>query len=183
MSGQFTIRFKSLYESANIAQKNNGLSWYRQAYDYACELSRETDCSIMHACAVLSALSPNNKWTQNKRDARKFLINPALDTKVCTFTGQRDKAIRTLFCDNIDDIKTILAGKKTIAFFENIYFHDTSENVTVDIWVLRAAKIAPEKQVQYYDILRDSIKRLAKSYNIKPHQFQAVVWNTIRESK
>jgi hypothetical protein len=74
-----------------------GLSWYRDAMEYAKYLSVEFNVSRKVAAGVISALSPNNKWERNKIDAFTVLqaVRDGQDpgsVSVCTYGANKRKA-------------------------------------------------------------------------------------------
>ena len=180
MKTSIVRKFAALYSSASEAQKAVGVAWYESAHETAQSLAIKHGIPLFQSAGVLAALSPNNKWERNKIDADLFIASPHESTKVCTFLGQREKAALILQCETEEEVEYFLSGKKTIAFFQNILHCKTSDNVTVDLWIMRAAELPEEKGSIHYDAIRRIIRRLAKRAQISPLQYQAVIWNTIR---
>lgn len=174
-------RLEQIYLSANFQQINDGAHWYREAYEHAQKLAREFKLPIFKVVGVIAALSPNNKWERNLIDARAFLSAPSLETKVCTFLLQRKKALGILKARSSSDVRTILSGRKTISFFDNIFRYNVAHKVTIDLWMYRMSEM--RKTHKNYEIISQAVINLSAKHNLLPHQFQAIVWSVVRPSK
>lgn len=161
--------------------------------------SAESNCASV-AVAVISALSPLNKWAQNKIDAEnvfaayeanetaaKFLdVETLADTvKVCTFNKNKMRAFR-IIDENAPEI--VQTSRKTRAFHCNI-LNPKSDCVTIDFHALSiacgyqftAASQPPVADSLYLDIqaaYRDAARELNKGRRAKllPYQVQAITW-------
>jgi len=170
-----------LFNQTNGENLDNGMTWYKDANIYAKTLAKDFDIPLNKVIGVMAALSPNNKWDRNKIDTRKFLEEPSLDTKVCTFTNQRIKAMYIYHGTGCEDsILGILNGVKTCNFFSNILNHKTCDRVTVDMWAFRS--VGTEEKLKNVPLVTQAYQELATELNIVPHQLQAVVWGVIRGS-
>lgn len=172
------IKFIELFNESTTEQRHLGLNWYLRANGAAKRISKLTGVSIPKVCGVISALSPNNKWERNLFDAELFINNPSLETKVCTYTANRVKALKILGTPNDSDIINILGGTKTKSFYSNI-LNKNSETVTVDLWMYRAAELSMSDK--NYKLISGVITELAAMVNLKPYQVQAVLWGVIRD--
>ena len=168
--------------------KNEKRDWYFIVNDYCNFLSLAYNVPLIKVAAIMSALSPNNKFDQNCKDLERFLLSGGL-SKASTYQSQRDKAYTILHMENYceDSIKNILGqGLKTRSFFENIYRPETSDAVTVDLWQIRWAKklnIIPMEGTltqKRYKKIAARVKKYAKKLDIMPHQFQAITWANLR---
>lgn len=167
------------FNNANEEEKSNGLTWYHRAYNECLLLSQVFELPLNKVVGVLSALSPRNKWKQNLYDTWSFLEAPSLDTKVCTFKGQREKALRILGgTGETQEILKILGGQKTQNFFSNIRFYGESQAVTVDVWAYRSVNLEPSKK--NFKLTELAYKQVAQDLDLMPHQVQAVVWGVVR---
>jgi hypothetical protein len=90
-------------ESANDEQVQNGKNWYNDAKSFVEFNSTVYDIDAYTIATVVSCLSPNNKWEQNKKDAIATLYffknNPFAkvetylkEVKCCTYKANRKKA-------------------------------------------------------------------------------------------
>ena len=106
--------------------------WYQEAKDFAATLNT----SHSKAIGVIAALSPVKTWSQNKVCAESF-INGGSSYHMKQF---EDKAARILASDGSDEaILTILNGRKISAFYLNIKYPQSGQNVTIDRHALSIA--------------------------------------------
>lgn len=162
-------------------------NWYFEVNDYCKTISEIYNIPLIKVAGILSALSPNTTFQQNVKSTENFLKTKG-KCKVTTFHGQKKKALKILKSSNnitIEEVKYILGSKKdsalkTKAFFDNIYRPYTSEEVTVDLWMIRWAKIEGTLTPKRYRQVSDKIREIAKDINLKPHQVQAGIWVDIR---
>ena len=184
---------------ASAADIESGISWYQRAYELSVRLIHTYDgLRLGQAIGVIAALSPNNKWGRNCRDAETMIrlwhqgLDPRL-AKVCTYNTNKDKAARILELESVDTevIQEILSGQKVVAFYRCISgFQDT---VCVDghaFAVFMGERIATTQTPKIGKALYAAITRsyiLASERSIKtcgvkltPYQVQAVTWVTYR---
>ena len=181
MQRRIENRLQELFEKASITQYMHGLDWYSLVYTKAERLAEKYELPLFKVIGVLAALSPNNKWERNLKDADLFLATPSLETKVCTFKNQRIKALAILQAEDSGQVERILHGRKTISFFQNIMNHDTSKLVTVDLWMFRIAELPHKKQ--NYEVISKAVSNVSKKNDVLPHQLQAIVWTVVRPNK
>jgi hypothetical protein len=174
-------KLETIFLRATHDQIKTGVEWYKDAYIAAQKLAKEFDIPIFKVAGVIAALSPNNKWERNLYDTRLFLQSPSLETKVCTFMGQRRKALMILNCKSSSGVRLILSGRKTVSFFDNITKHDVPHKVTVDLWMYRMAEL--KQSHKNYEIISQAVIELSEKHKVLPHQFQAIVWSVVRPNK
>jgi effector-binding domain-containing protein len=163
-------------------EQQHSSNWYFEVNDYCKTVAETYDVPLIKVAGIMSALSPNTTFNQNIRSLEAFLRTGG-DCKVSTFNGQKRKALKILASsDNItvEEIKTILGGLKTQSFFDNIFRPEISEDVTIDLWMIRWAGIEGSLTPKRYKNVSNKIKDLAKSLNLLPHQVQAKIWVDIR---
>lgn len=174
-------KIAKLFNATTQENYDNGMTWYHDAHKVAADLSKKHGISKRRVIGIMAALSPNNKWARNKIDTDKFLSRPSLDTKVCTFKNQRQKALDIYYGKGtVKAIEKTLNGVKTKNFFNNIMFYDTSESVTVDMWAFRSVGV--EEKLKNVPLVTQAYREVANDLNIQPHQLQAVVWGVVRGS-
>ena len=181
MNRQVKLETKILHHFSQSDTLNTelALSWYERAHNECLLLSQVFEIPLNKVVGVVSALSPNNKWNQNLKDAWNFLDAPSIQTKVCTFKNQRRKALDILDSDGSDEsILGILKGAKTSNFYKNIRYYRDSQAVTVDTWAYRSVGLKPS--VKNFKATELAYKNVAKELNLMPHQVQAVVWCVVR---
>jgi hypothetical protein len=162
-------------------------NWYFEINDYCKTLSEVYNMPLIKVAGMMSALSPNNTVRLNCISLEKFLRYNG-NCKVTTFNGQKEKALTILRSDDnitVEEVKTILSpkkdgGLKTKAFFDNIYRPETSEEVTVDLWMIRWAKMEGGITAKKYRTIAQKVKDMAEKIGCLPHQLQAKIWVDIR---
>lgn len=187
-----------MYMQATPIDLQEGTVWYNNAHKICKEISDKYMISLSQVVGVVSALSPNNKWDRNIIDAEQVIRAYCLGydyPKVCTFNGQKDKAITILECDidSSDNICAILKGNKTIAFFRGIFTDGKCDEITVDghafnIWrgMYTSLNEVPAISNKLYKTVSDCYKDAAKTINdienktYSAAQIQAITWVTHR---
>ena len=133
---------------------------------------------------VISALSPQNRWGQNKIDAENLIKafvsgEPLNNVKTSTFNANKQKAI------NILNLQSVKWGNKTNSFWRNICLQ--GDTVTIDLWHLRAIKTGKIENHfktltdKKYKLIEYATLKLAKKYSLKGYQLQAIIWQSIRQ--
>lgn len=177
-----------VYRQATMDEYKRGTEWYDDAKAQAQAVSDQHGVSLHVVVGVIAALSPNNKWDRNLKDASNmiavFLRGDPIDVcKPCTYTKMRDKAWSILeqMPEDDDGVMTILNGQKIVSFFCNIMGHD---NCTIDG---HAYNIAKGKRVTLtnnetgmgkaeYQRMQTAYYRAAKRIGLKVYELQAITW-------
>ena len=182
------------FYAATPVDIQEGTVWYTNAHAICVALSDKYNLPLSTVVGVVSALSPNNKWDRNILDAENIIrayVGEYDYPKVCTFTGNKDKAITILECeiDSSDNICAILKGNKTIAFFRGIYTNGQCDEITVDghafnIWrgMYTSLNEVPAISNKLYKAVSDAYKEAAETINEQTKsdwsasQIQAITW-------
>ena len=132
-----TKNILSTYYKANQQDLIDGEVWYNNGHAICSMIANTYGLSVDTVAGVVSALSPNNKWDRNIIDAENMIRAYLFEIeypKVCTFGGQRDKAIMMLEnnYDNPKNIARVLNGNKTIAFYKGLATGGKCDEITVD---------------------------------------------------
>jgi len=185
---KYRSNLRTWYNRATKDEIKQGLVWYKDAMDFAKQLSTDYGVRGEVAAGVISALSPNNRWERNKYDAVQVLMAvrdnvPMDEVKVCTYDANKAKA----FAIAKGDRKILTSSPKTYAFARNVGEND-SDFVTIDKWHLRACQTSSKKSKtcresvtpKQYRIIQEETVKVAKEMGVKAYQFQAIVWVTIR---
>ncbi len=188
----------AMYMQASPVDTQEGTVWYNNAHQICKGLSDKYKLPLSTVVGVVSALSPNNKWDRNIMDAENIIrayVGEYDYPKVCTFTGNKDKAITILECeiDSSDNICAILKGNKTIAFFRGILTDGQCDEITVDghafnIWrgMYTSLNEVPAISNKLYKTVSDAYKQAAETINnlegtnYSAAQIQAITWVTHR---
>ena len=156
--------------------------WYFRVNEYCVTLSDTYSVPLIKVAGIMSALSPNNTFASNVKSLEAFLRTKG-NCKVSTYNSQKIKAL-TIYNSpdtiTIEEVKAILGGLKTMAFFDNMLRPETSQDVTIDLWMIRHFGIKGSLTPKRYKDASNKIKDLAKSLNLLPHQVQAKLWVDIR---
>jgi len=185
---------EALFKGASDTEKIEGGNWYKEANTYAHHLSDlfgiDSPCKV---AGIISALSPAVNWERNKVDAHNFIAlainDDAMSGNYGTYKNNVWKALEIFNLDRAtkSNVGTILRGKtgyKTESFFYNIYDLDSQE-VTIDRHAIKGANNVYEggsvalTEKRYRDSEK-AYQKVAKKYNLKPYQVQAIVWVTYR---
>lgn len=177
-----------VYRQATHQEHERGTKWYADAKAQAQEIANLHDVPLRIVVGVIAALSPNNKWDRNLKDASNmiavFLRGDPVDVcKPCTYTKMRDKAWSVIEQMPQDDVSVmkVLNGQKIVSFFSNIMGHD---NCTIDG---HAYNIAKGKRVTLtdnetgmgkaeYQKMQAAYYRAAKRIGLKVYELQAITW-------
>jgi hypothetical protein len=172
------------YIKASEQDLIEGMSWYENANSFCKRLSVTYQFPVVKVAAVVSLLSPRNRWEKNKVDAENLFLayrngeNPH-HVKVSTFNGNRSKAVAIIL--GKEDM-IMPNGPKTKAFFKNIM--GSSDTVTIDTHAYSIAcgerKIAPTISRPLYRKIEAQYIETADLLGIKPYQVQACTWVTFR---
>ncbi len=167
------------YRSATPDQYAAGVDWYPHARRIAGELAEETGVTLETAAGVLAALSPQNAWEKNVRDAREAC---RAGTAKGLHTGAQTR--------KADDILSglhpvdVLRGTKETSFFHNIVNPTGADHVTIDrhahdIAVGRRFGDADRglSSARRYANLALAYRRAAAVLGEAPVTVQAVTWN------
>ena len=184
----------------------HGIAWYAEAYEQCRIMADRYDLPIYIVAGVVAALSPNNRWSTNVTNAYD-LINAwhnddtPDNVSVCTYNAMKLKAWSILrempdrYEENdtliVDEVKTILNGKKIVCFYENIMGDDTC---TIDgharnIAYNERVNLTDNKTsigVKEYANLQDAYRIAASRCRVngrrlKAYELQAITWVTWRK--
>ncbi len=175
-------------EQASEAARENGMSWYDDAYKWSMFKADQYDVEVDVVAAIISALSPRNEWSRNLHDTDKLLMcyergddGPEL-VKSATFGKNVMKAWRVR---HTGDASLVMTSPKTRAFVDNITW-PKSQEVTVDTWAYRIAEgdlQLPAKGLneKRYQVYAEAYKNAAAKVELRPCELQAITWVEARD--
>ncbi len=175
------------HELATETEVTGGLTWYTEAHDLCVDLSERTGYPVLNIAGVVAALSPQTSWELNKVYVVRFLADK-LDARANT-TANKKKALACLSAGNTGDVKRILNGNKTKAFFFNIAFPEVHGIATVDrhavaICLQRPEKVKALPPVQLtdnqYNFFEDCYNSASEKLGVNSLELQAITWVTYR---
>ena len=187
---QYVRNILKTYRIATVEDVANGVEWYDRAKRMAAWIAKETGIQEATVIGVMAALSPNNRWERNCKDAlsmcQAWINGDSLDDfKVSCYNAMKQKAWSILQDDLQDDasILTRLNGQKIRSFYSNIRGLD---EVTIDGHALNIARGKREGLTsdktnmgkKQYRELQAAYVTAAKRVRVKPHVLQAITWTT-----
>ena len=193
----------SVYNLATEAQKIENARWYEIAYSDCAQIGETFGIDTKTSVAVCAVLSSNNSWNRNLIDLVKVLsaynsgqlteLTEAYQTTdkraysalaVGTYSPNIEKAYRILRGDF-----SALRGIKVEAFFNNIYFPESSV-VTIDFHAYSIAtgiryttKNVPTIKSKDNARLQEAYITASDRLGILPKQLQAITWVIWRQIK
>ena len=181
---------QAIYQLATATERANGAAWYPVAHCVALELADRYEVSECQAIGVIAALSPRNKWERNVHDAEALIAafkaggaEQARLTKVCTFSSNKEKAIRVLLTidPTADEVRAILSGPKLKEFFTCILGLHGEVCIDGHAFCIWAGERTGLKDVPSIGVkLRRQIKAdyafAARDLDISPAALQAITW-------
>lgn len=178
----------AMYRKATPEERAAGIAWYRNARQAGEDIAERHGVSLRVAVGIMAALSPNNKWERNVKDA-DLLIGAYINgdhvesVAVCTYNKMRAKAWAILDAMPEDDQHMIrlLNGQKIVSFFCNIMGHDTC---TIDGHALNIARgervnLSDNRTnigKKLYAELQDAYTVAGHAGKLKAYEMQAVTW-------
>lgn len=180
------------YLLATTGELKEGLRWYKDANDYCRELAGRFNITLQQAAGIIAVFSPQAGWTENKRYAVSFLINPKIILRSLIQVKKAKKILTLTSETDIYNAQTVAdAAFKTKSFFLNILNPDVATDVTIDrhaiavciqhpdnVYALDASYAKPTKG--QYDFFQTCYMKAAAELDILPHQLQAITWLTYR---
>jgi hypothetical protein len=190
------------YHLASEQERIQGLQWYPKAYTAALALSAAHQVSAITVAGVIAALSPNNAWKRNLTDAEALIgtyhrdgAYTASQLKVCTYGVNLQKALTILKLTNptIEDVATVLHGRKVSSFFRCILGSHTDVCVDGHAYSIWAGQTIPTSKTPkisprlYEQIARDYTQATTLIHSrtpshelLSPVALQAITWVTHR---
>jgi hypothetical protein len=188
----FKSNIEKIAELAHSTDYVEGEKWYRDARLFCYKVSKQYGLSFRKTCAILSALSPRNRWERNKIDCENLVAyltgNTVNEPSCATYGAMVQKAVNIFHSktDSIESMLKLLNGPKIKAFFLNIYDFN-SDCVTVDSWIqlialgeYLAVDKRPSLKKTDYVLIENLIKEIASTKKVKPPVMQAVLWIAFR---
>ena len=180
----------AVFFAATDLEKINGAQWYNVAQNASGAMAERYGISLETVAGVVAALSPNNRWERNLRDADNLIsaytlggLDDALIVKTSTYGKNKAKALAIL--QGAEPLEA-LGGLKVRAFYGCIIGKNA---VCVDghayaIWrgerisTSSTPKISPKL---YCSIVADYVKATDTINSVlggqyKPFQIQAITW-------
>ncbi len=185
-----TLKLTEWEKSVDFDSFREGILWYKEAQAFCKQLNEKYDINLYVCAAVLSCLSPNNKWHRNKIDAEGVILafingfGPD-NIKVSTYNRNKLKAFRILNGELITE-----SSPKTHAFAMNVG-RLSPEHITIDKWHIRACLCGVEEgkvdcsesiTIKQYRRVEQITSKVAQKLGLKGYEFQAMIWVEIKKA-
>lgn len=204
MPKAYTQNILRVYDQSSHEEIMAGINWYSLARQQCQQLADTYGLPLDTVVCVVAALSPNNRWTRNIRDAELLIQTyqsglPIDNAKVCTYRAMRQKAWNILAStgNQLSDRPRVvdrsstprvlakLKGQKITNFAECILGEDTC---VIDG---HAYNIAHGKRLgltdgsitlgkRLYGELQHRYRRAASLRGLLTFEMQAITWTTWR---
>jgi hypothetical protein len=181
---------ETVFKSIRRGEINENKNWYKKANLYAQYLSNEFMVDFNKVCAVISALSPACNWVQNKKDAKAMIVCYVHDLDYADFNfstyGANVAKVWNILNykgnDLLNKFFSLKTGAKTFNFYLNILNPKNENFVTIDrhaISIYHGSKRFRGKKItqKQYSIIANAYINTAKSLNLLPCEFQAILWS------
>lgn len=168
----------SYYAEATDEQIIDGLNWYPNAYNIACEIANFYGRSTTEVAEVMALMSPRARWQTNIDFTIKFYYNYTLGyRRNVGLKKQTAKAYRYL-----DTGISTINGPKVKSFCNSIL--GSEDDVCIDMWALRVIFSDPNFKKTFkigtYVIAQDIYRVVAKELPVTSVELQAITWGVIR---
>tara|TARA_R100001509_G_scaffold2170_1_gene1811 strand:+ start:1176 stop:1793 length:618 start_codon:yes stop_codon:yes gene_type:complete len=181
-----------VYRDADKTQHAEGLLWYSDAQKAAHDIAIKYGIAVYIVVAVIAALSPNNKWSRNVRNADAligaFIRGDGIDSvKVSTYHAMKRKAWDILVArPDYDGAKAMLKGQKITSFFCDIMgeFNVTIDGHARNIAYGERVGLTDDRSnigVREYRALQAAYEAAAERLGLMPYQLQAITWRVWRD--
>jgi len=181
-----------VYRDVSKTQHSEGLLWYSDAQKAAHDIAAKYGIAVYIVVAVISALSPNNKWARNVVNAdaliAAFLRGDGIDTvKVSTYHTMKRKAWDILAArPDYEGAKRMLKGQKITSFFCDIMgeFNVTIDGHARNIAYGERVGLTDDRTnigVREYRALQAAYEEAARRIGLMPYQLQAITWRVWRD--
>jgi len=173
------------FNNATQKEIKKGRGWYPKINKLCKKHAKNYDTDSDTVAGIIASLSPRNRWERNLEDAITVLDavrdNVAPEDVSC---GTYHKGKFKAFAVARKEVFIKPSSQKVYAFCQNIA-QLNSDFVTIDVWHIRACGFNGDKGVGTvaYRQLHELTLQVAKDLGLKGYEFQAIVWESIRNSQ
>ncbi len=191
----YTKRILRTFDQATEDDIQYGIRWYANAKAECQSIATGQRLPLHIVVGVVAALSPNNRWERNLRDAEQMIAKWSVglavdDVKVCTYRAMRQKAWNILNAwgssqIDVDDVLVILNGQKIVAFAECILGRDTCCIDGHAFNIARGERVALTSDKtnvgkRLFRDLQQAYRNAAKKRGFTAYEMQAITWTVWR---
>lgn len=174
---EYETRLESHFTDANDTDIHGGMTWYKDAHFKCKRISKILGVDFNKFVAIVAILSPQKKWEKNIEEAVTF-IRKGMKAKLFATKRQKALCFKVLNSSNIKDLH--IGGMKVTSFYKNILNPFKSDTVTVDRHAMKSIGFTKSLTPKQYGIIELAHKNVAKKFNIRPHELQAICWIVVR---
>jgi len=181
----------AVFAQATEEEFSAGRVWYSERAKQACDdirtAAETVGLTLSHrqAAGIIAALSPSTGWGANVAAAFELVLTGNAHVQSERFN---DRARRIM---NGEDPESVLGGRKVRSFYRNILEPSFSGPVTVDRHAvailfgrhLNEREIKVLEGMGAYTYAAGVYRSVARRLGVKPHELQAIVWQTWRRLK
>lgn len=174
---RYARNLRKLYTLATPTDLREGLAWYPAAANGAVIWGAQFNVSAATVASVIAAISPQCDWTSNLRCAFEVLAGQSLVTGGALPVNVA-KARAILAARALSPNTHFKSAPKVSAFAANL--SGNGERVTIDTHAVQAALNDPlwrkSLHAPQYRIFADVYALVAREVELRPCDFQAVIW-------
>lgn len=183
-------------------------AWYVNAREFNQKLAEENGLTIEQATAITSAVSPRCPWPRNKQLAEAIAKEHTEHSDVSVdeaakrigggLTANIAPAVAIARGGSVDEN---LTGVKRRSFYNNMLKPAQTDDVTVDVWMMKAAQTTASKPMSDTDAqaftyaskvstgggagyvaISESVRRVADQSGLSPDEVQSAYWIAVSGS-
>jgi hypothetical protein len=194
------------HDNATEEEYAIGVTWYAMARTIAVDISAGTEYSVEQVCHVIAALSPAMDWSGKNDTIVADIVeahSKGIDLMTLNWPVRNYDTIRKIkgileykgsnvleatYLNKKGEIRPAISGTKVTSFGRNIY--GNYNPITLDAWMGRVAVDNPTRLYKdsgfnsdgkgAYALVAAALTEAASLRGLTNAQFQAVVWESIR---
>lgn len=188
---------KEIWNQRTYKDYQDGKDWYKEANKFSLDLAEKFQVAPVVSAGVLSALSPQKEWNDNKSIVEHFFQRvqkaPVSGWRSAKhYMTQKRKAWRiyklgAAFKDETLPVSVAeeLHGLKTVNFFHCINNPTNTEFICVDRHQIFVALGEQKKKLttKQYEFIKKEYLKFAESVNMIPCEMQGILWLTYKRIK
>ena len=172
-------RLREKFSQATNNDIHYGMNWYKTAYFKCSKVAKVLNVPLDRFIAIVAVLSPQKRWEKNICEAIQF-VRKGHKAKIFATRKQKDKC-RDILRASDSEFKTMrIGGLKVTSFFKNMLKPLISDTVTIDRHAMRSIGFDKSLTSKQYGIIEQAHRDVAKEFEIRPHELQAVIWSVVR---
>lgn len=184
-------RIRLILPDVNQEDMESGLSWYFEVNQMCVDWSAQSGLQFLtpnHIAGIIATLSPRRTWPDNIRKAREVI-----ETGTTTGLGHTVRTAQDIRHGFDPELLIGRTGQnlKVQAFFRNIAYPESSQDVTIDrhMWTFLCDDFDVVRKADLYfkpheyEWAADRIRKVAADIGIMPHQLQSVIWLSWRRKQ